>query len=107
VQAKPNDGGLWSAGTPEGIAGTTSFTLGAKGLERIAIEWTSSFAAMGDCVKPWTAVRATYDGRFGASQTENGAAFWKTATAAIELACNPTDAGVFTLSASFTPPEAE
>ena len=96
-------GGLAATGQVDGIRSITSFQFGAHGLAQIDIEWTDSFASMADCSTRWTALRAKYDGRFGASQTDNLAAYWKTATASIVLACNPNENGAGVLSMMYAP----
>ena len=106
-RATPNkDGGLWATGNVDGINSLTSFMMGAHGLEKIHVEWTEGFISMADCASHWKTLRAKYDGRFGASQTDNLAAYWKTPTASIELACNPNDNGAGVLSMSYARPDA-
>jgi hypothetical protein len=83
----PADGGLWNAGAVEYKQAVTKFDIGANGLERINTEWTDGFISMEDCATGWKPLRATLDARFGASQADNLAAYWKTPTASITLAC--------------------
>ena len=105
-QATPNPaGGMGSNGTSDGGEAITSFKVGTHGLEQVAVEWTSGFISMGHCATGWKKVRAIYDGRFGASQSDNLAAYWKTPTASVTLACNPNDSGAGVLSATFAQPD--
>jgi hypothetical protein len=105
-RATPNKaGGLWATGTTDGITSITSFKLGVHGLEEIDIEWTEGFVSMQDCATHWKTLRAKYDGRFGASQADNLAAYWKTPTASIQLACNPNDSGAGVLSMTYAKPD--
>lgn len=106
VTAKP-DGGLWETGTTDGLASRTSFGFDAKGLAQIGIEWSQVYPDMGACMTTWRTLRVQYDAKFGPSQSDNGAAYWTTPTAQIELACNPRESGESLLYGLFTPPEAE
>ena len=106
-QATPQPGGMWSNGTSDGIEAITSFKLGAHGLEKVAVEWTSGFISMDDCATGWKKVRAIYDGRFGASQADNLAASWKTPTVSVTLTCSPNESGAGVLSATFAQPDAK
>ena len=104
-QATKNpDGGLWAMGTTNGISSLTVFKFGANGLASILIEWTEGFISMEDCAKHWKELRTGYDKSFGPSQADNLAAYWKTPTSSITLACNPNDSGAGVLSMSYAPP---
>ncbi len=85
----------------EGHQAVTKFTLGADGLGEVNIEWTEGFISMEDCGKGWGTLRASLDGRFGPSQGDNLAAYWKTATASITLACSPNDSNAGVLSLTY------
>lgn len=100
-RATPTDGGLWSVGMAEGHQAVTKFTLGADGLGEVNIEWIEGFISMEDCGKGWTTLRASLDGRYGPSQGDNLAAYWKTATASITLACSPNDSNAGVLSLTY------
>lgn len=101
VTANPA-GGLWNNGTADGMTAITSFKLAAGGgLEAVQIEWTEGFPTMNECSTAWKKLRATYDNRYGKSQADNLAAYWKAPTVAVTLACNPNDSGAGVLTASF------
>ena len=104
-RATPNkDGGLWFPGVVDGLEAMTSFEFGPQGLAQIGIEWTT-FNTMDECATTWTKLRAKYDGRFGASQSDNLAAYWNTPTASIKLACNPDDNSRGAMSMDYALPE--
>ncbi len=91
-QATKNDeGGLWVAGSAENKPAVTVFNLDAQGLQSIRVQFTDTFPSMPECLAAWTTLRTDFDGRYGASQSDNGAAYWSTGQANVELACNPND----------------
>ena len=102
--ARP-EGGLWSMGTSERIAALTMFKFGAKGLEQVSVEWTEGYPTMDACAAGWKKVRAVYDGRYGASQADNLAGYWKSPTASVTLTCTPNESGAGVLAATITPPQ--
>jgi len=99
--ATPGDGGLLYQGAVFGKQAITKFTIGASGLEHVSSEFTDGFPTMGECSSTWSTLRKQLDERYGASQSDNLAAYWKTTTASIVLACNPNDAGAGVLSLSY------
>jgi hypothetical protein len=93
-QATKNDeGGLWFAGSAENKPAVTVFNLDDEGLQSIRIQFTDTFPSMTECMTVWTTLRTDFDGRYGASQSDNGAAYWSTGQAEVEVDCNPNDAG--------------
>lgn len=101
-RATPTEGGLWFVGMAEGHQAVTKFTLGANGLDNVNTEWTEGFVSMQDCAKTWHELRASLDGRLGPSQGDNLAAYWKTTTASITLACSPNDSNAGVLSLTYS-----
>lgn len=102
------DGATVSAVAPvDGKSAITVYEIGASGLAMISIEWTDGFISMDDCAGGWKDERATLDGRLGASQSDNLAAYWETPTASVTLACNPNDSGAGVLSLTYAPKQAE
>lgn len=89
----PTEGGLWENRAVFGRPAITKYVIGPNGLDRVDTEWTDGFASMEECGKTWKVLRAKLDERFGASQSDNLAAYWKTKTASLTLACNPNDNG--------------
>ena len=82
--------------------------MGTAGLEQVDIEWSEGFSTMQVCMDAWTKMRATYDARFAvASQADNGAAYWKTPTVDVTLACNPNESGAGVMTARYVPAAAE
>jgi len=103
-RATPNkDGELWAMGMVDGMNALTTYKFDAKGLSQIDVEWTEGLISMDECAKVWKKVRAEYDGRFGASQADNLAAYWKTATASITLTCSPNDSNAGVLAVTYAP----
>jgi len=97
-RATPTDGGLSFNGMAEGRLAITKFTIGAGGLGAVDVEWTDGFVSMEDCATGWKTMRTQLDGRFGASSADNLAAYWKTGSASITLACNPNESNAGVLS---------
>jgi hypothetical protein len=97
------DGGIEYLGTFEKHQAILHFAIGADGLSRVDIEWTDGFLSMEDCGETWKTLRAELDGRLGASQGENLAAYWELATADVTLSCNPNDSGAGVLSQTYSP----
>lgn len=103
-RATATDGGLWYVGMAEDLNAVTKFTIGGDGLEQIHIEWIDGFISMDDCATGWRKLRTSLDGRFGPSGADNLAAYWKTASASITLACNPNDSNAGVLSLTYALP---
>jgi hypothetical protein len=99
------DTGVEYLGTVEGHLAIERFTIGADGLERVDIEWTEGLISMEDCLKVWAELRTELDGSLGASQSDNGAAYWDLPAASVTLACNPNDSEAGVLSQTHTKPE--
>ncbi|MBA3463219.1 MAG: hypothetical protein H0T46_24900 [Deltaproteobacteria bacterium] len=100
-RATPTDGGLWFNGMAEGRLAITKYTIGAGGLDGVHVEWTDGFVSMEECATGWKTIRTKLDERFGASTSDNLAAYWKTASASITLACNPNDSNAGVLSLTY------
>ncbi|MCE9579747.1 MAG: hypothetical protein K8W52_41900 [Deltaproteobacteria bacterium] len=94
----------------EGLPATIDFDLSGSVVQAIQIQVDGAYPGMGPCLAAWKDLRKKLDARYGASQAENGAAYWTTATAQVTAACNPDEAGAAELSISFArpaPPDAE
>jgi hypothetical protein len=91
----------------EGQPATVSFNLDGSAVHGVHVAFDRAYPTMGVCLGAWTSLRAKLDARLGASQSENGAAYWTTATAAVTAACNPDEGGAAALSIDFAPPATE
>lgn len=100
-------GGLWEMGTAEGMTAITVFEMEGGKLTGIRIESTEGFISMDACATKWTKIRAKFDETYGASQSDNMAAYWTTATTAIVMDCTPNESGAGILTISYAPPTAE
>ncbi len=74
-----------------GREATARFTLQDDRLIAIRLVLRFPFADMGECGIEFAELRAGMDREHGRSQSDNLAAYWNTATSAIELACNPVE----------------
>ena len=107
-QATANpQGGLWEMGSAQGMSAITVFDMQDGKLAGIRVEFTEGLISMDACSKKWTELRATFDGTFGPSQSDNLAAYWNTATTAIVMDCSPNESGAGILAITYAPPTAE
>jgi len=88
----------------EGLPATIDFDLTGSVVNAIQIHVDGAYPGMGPCLAVWKDLRTKLDARYGASQADNGAAYWTTATAQVTAACNPDEAGAAELSISFAQP---
>ena len=61
--------------------------------------------SMEECATVWKEMRATLDGKLGASQSDNLAAYWESPTYNITLSCDPGDEDAGMLSMSYSQPQ--
>ncbi|MCB9563857.1 MAG: hypothetical protein H6708_34810 [Kofleriaceae bacterium] len=82
--------------------------LEGGGLRSVQAAVGDGYASMQACGDDFASLRAAMDGVLGRSQEDNLAAYWTTATAAVQASCDPVDDdGRAEMSISFAPPEPE
>lgn len=104
-RATADKAGLVYLGTVEKRQAIVHYTIEQAGLQKIEVEFTDGYPTMEVCSEHWKELRTAFDGRFGASQADNLAAYWTTPTASITLTCGPNESGAGVLAIVYTPPE--
>ena len=104
-RAAPGTENLSITGDHAGKPGVTTFELRDGKLHRISVSFEDEYPSMEECATVWKEMRATLDGKLGASQSDNLAAYWEAPTYNITLSCDPGDEDAGMLSMSYSQPQ--
>ncbi len=104
-RAAPGTDNLSITGNHAGKPGVTTFELRDGKLHRISVTFEDEYPSMEACATVWKEMRATLDGKLGASKSDNLAAYWDAPTYNIILTCDPGDEDAGVLSMAYSPPQ--
>jgi hypothetical protein len=88
--------------TYEGQTFDVKYEIVDGGVQAVHLRANQLFPSMQTCAMAWRALRSQLDQRFGPSDDDNLAAYWRTTTSQIAAECDPIDPGTL-LQIDFLP----